>query len=262
MSKSSSCSDIRCLLEMDDRPLPAERGCAQSAVGIDGDRMPERGEKRGIVMRVGVAPAIRQIDSLAAAYSRAPRRFFVARHDRLGEPAGGATAAEDQSVRGEVGDSELARERRDDEVRRPGHEHRIDSGLAIRVDQLDRARKKMADQDALAIFLAQREQPVARDALEGLEQRDVQQPPIALLREVQAREARRESEQIADAPAPFAEVGEDEDGRMEQVEIDQRAVEIVEGGATLCGWSLGRVAVAMLSCDWKLTCQSSFGPKK
>ena len=51
---------------------------------------------------------------------------------------------------------------------------------------LDRARIQMADQDALAIFLAEREQPVARDALERLEQHGVQQPAIALLGDVQA----------------------------------------------------------------------------
>src|SRR5208282_896233 len=79
----------RGLLEMDHRPLPAERGCAQSAVGIDGHGMPESGEKRGVVMRVGVTPAIRQIDIAAGGVVRAPRRFFVAGHHGFGQPAGG-----------------------------------------------------------------------------------------------------------------------------------------------------------------------------
>ena len=161
---------IRCLLEMEHRPLPAERGRAQSAVGIDGDRMSERGQKGGVVMRVGVTPAIRQIDVVRGGVLRAPDRLFVARHDGFGQPAGGAAAAEDKSVRGEVGDAQMARQRRDDEIRRSGDQHRLDPGRAIRLDQFDRARKKMADQDALAIFLAQRKQPVARDALERLEQ--------------------------------------------------------------------------------------------
>ena len=55
---------------------------------------------------------------------------------------------------------------------------------------------KMADENALAIFLAERKQPVARDALERLEQHRVQQPPVALLRDVQARDSRGESEQV------------------------------------------------------------------
>src|SRR5271170_2369707 len=45
---------VRGLLEMDNRPLPAERRSAQPAVGVDGDRMSERGQKRSVVMRVGV----------------------------------------------------------------------------------------------------------------------------------------------------------------------------------------------------------------
>ena len=134
----------------------------------------------------------------------------------------------------------MPRERRDDEIRRSGDEHRLDPGLAIRLDQFDRARKQMADQDALAIFLAEREQPVARDALERLEQHGVQQSPIALLGDVQARDSRRESEQVRDAPAPFADVGERENRRVHQVQIDQRAVEIVKSGATLRG--LGALA--------------------
>src|SRR5271154_4565277 len=39
---------IRGLFEMEHGPLPAERGRAESAIGIDGNRMPERGEKRGV----------------------------------------------------------------------------------------------------------------------------------------------------------------------------------------------------------------------
>ena len=92
----------------------------------------------------------------------------------------------------------------------------------------------MAHQDALAIFLAQREQPIARDALEDREHRDVEQPPILLFRQIEARQAGREAQQIAGAPRPFTQVGEDEGGRMEQIEARQRAVEIVEARPT-CG---------------------------
>ena len=138
----------------------------------------------------------------------------------------------------------MTRERRHDEVRRSRYEHRLDPGLAIRLDQFHRARKKMADEDALAIFLAEREQAVARDALERLEQHGVQQTAVALLRDVQARDSRGESEQVRHAPAPFADVGEREDRRMHQVQIDQRPVEIVKCRPALLGpGSLGRVAV-------------------
>src|ERR1700735_2445455 len=53
---------VRGLLEMEHRPLPAERGGPQSAVGIDGDRMSECGQKRCVVVRVGVTPAVGEID--------------------------------------------------------------------------------------------------------------------------------------------------------------------------------------------------------
>src|SRR5271167_2464510 len=45
---------IRLLLEVEHRPLPAKRGGAQSVVGVYGDGMPQCGENRGVVMRIGV----------------------------------------------------------------------------------------------------------------------------------------------------------------------------------------------------------------
>src|ERR1700674_223051 len=117
----------------------------------------------------------------------------------------------------------------------------MQSGDAVGVEQLGRARIKMAHQDALAIFLAQREQPIARDALEDREHRNVEQPPILLFREVEAREAGRQTQQIAGAARPFAQVRQDEGSRMEKIEARQRAVEIVEGGRFA-----GSVTVAVL----------------
>ena len=87
----------------------------------------------------------------------------------------------------------------------------------------------MADEDAIAIFLAEREQAVARDALEYLEQDDVQQAAVALLGDIQTWDSRGESEQVSEAAGPFADVGEGENGGMHEVQIDERAVEIVEG---------------------------------
>src|ERR1700676_483248 len=49
---------VTIFFEMNDRPLPAHRGRTQPLVRIHRDRMPERGEKRQIVVRVGIAPAI------------------------------------------------------------------------------------------------------------------------------------------------------------------------------------------------------------
>src|ERR1700691_6138181 len=89
---------VRGLLEMNDRPLPAERGGAQPAVGIDGDGMPKRGEKRGVVMRIGVTPAIRQFHIVRGGVVRTPDRFLVARHHGFSQPAGRATAAEDDTA--------------------------------------------------------------------------------------------------------------------------------------------------------------------
>src|SRR5271155_2579537 len=73
---------VRGLLEMEHRPLPAERGCPQSAVGIDGDGMAECGKKRCVVVRVGVTPAIGEIDIAFGGVVRTPHRFFVARTHR------------------------------------------------------------------------------------------------------------------------------------------------------------------------------------
>src|SRR5580704_9051624 len=226
---------VRGLFEMEHRPLPAERSGPQSAVGIDGDGMSECGEKRCVVVRVGVTPAIGEIDIAFGGVVRTPHGFFIARHHRFGQTAGCAAAAENEAVRGEVGDAQMARQRRYDEIRRAGDEDWFDSGGAIRFDQFDRARKQVADEDAIAIFLAEREQAIARDALERLEQDGVQQAAIALLGDIQTRYSRRESEQVRDASGPFADVGESENGRMHEVQIDEGAVQIVEGGSALRG---------------------------
>src|SRR5271155_975700 len=89
---------VRGLFEMEYRPLPAERGCPQSAVGIDGDGMSEFGKKRGVVVRVGVTPAIGEIDIALGGVVRTPHRFFVARTHRLGQTTGCAAAAGDEAV--------------------------------------------------------------------------------------------------------------------------------------------------------------------
>src|SRR5271163_5150426 len=176
---------IRGLLEMEHRPLPAERGCPQSAVGIDGDGMSDCGEKRGVVVRVGVTPAISQIDIALGGVVRTPHGFFVARHDRFGQTARRAAAAEDEAIRREVGDAQMTRQRRHDEIRRAGDEDWLDSGGAIGFDQFNGARKQVADEDAIAIFLAEREKAVARYALERFEQDGVQQAAVALLGDIQ-----------------------------------------------------------------------------
>src|SRR5271163_646293 len=117
---------IRGLLEMEHRPLPAERGCPQSAVGIDGDGMSECGKKRGVVVRVGVTPTIGEIDIAFGGVVGTPHGFLIPRHHRLGQTAGCSAAAEDEAVRGEVGDAKMARERRHDEIRRTGDENWLD----------------------------------------------------------------------------------------------------------------------------------------
>src|SRR5271154_1723909 len=240
---------VRGLLEMEHRPLPAERGCPQSTVGIDGDRMSECGKKGCVVVRVGVTPAIGEIDIAFGGGVRTPHGFFVARHHRLGQTTGCAAAAEDEAIRREVGDAKMTRERRHDEIRRAGDEARLDSGGAIGFDQFNGARKQVANEDAIAIFLAEREQAVARYALERFEQDGVQQAAVALLGDIQTRDSRGESEQVRDASGPFADVGESENGGMHEVKIDQGAVEIVEGGTALRGLGGVRVGRFLMSIN-------------
>src|SRR5271154_70405 len=119
---------IRGLLEMEHRPLPAERGCPQSAVGIDGDGMSECGKKRGVVVRVGVTPTIGEIDIAFGGVVGTPHGFLIPRHHRLGQTAGCSAAAEDEAVRGEVGDPKMTPQRLHDEIRGAGDEDRLASG--------------------------------------------------------------------------------------------------------------------------------------
>src|SRR5260370_38851097 len=128
--------------------------------------MPQCGEKGRVVVRIGITPTIGEIDIPLGGILRAPDGLLIAGHHRRRETARGQTAAEDESVTGEVRDFEMTREWRHDEIGRAGYQHRYDSGGSIRLDQLDRTRIHVANQEALAIFLAEREQTIARDALE------------------------------------------------------------------------------------------------
>src|SRR5260370_15602065 len=101
--------------------------------------MAQRGKKGCVVVRIGITPTIGEIDIPLGGILRAPDRLLIGGHHRRRETARGETAAEDESVTGEVCDSEMPRERRDDEIRRTGYQHGPDSGGAIRLDQLDRS---------------------------------------------------------------------------------------------------------------------------
>src|SRR5260370_9254945 len=156
----------RSFLETNHGPWSIGRGRAQPSIGIDGYRMAQRGKKGCVVVRIGITPTIGEIDIPLGGILRAPDGLLIAGHHRRREAAGGQSAAVNESVTGEVRDFEMTREWRHDEIGRSGYQHRYDSGGSIRLDHLDPPPVTVANQDALAIFLAEREQTIARDALE------------------------------------------------------------------------------------------------
>src|SRR5215813_9607738 len=93
-----------------DWPLAAHRGCTQLAIGIHCYRMPERNEKRQIIVRIRVAPALAQIEVVLGGETRAPAGLFVRGHNRWRQPAGGAGMRDDQSISCKVCNLELTSE--------------------------------------------------------------------------------------------------------------------------------------------------------
>ncbi len=86
-------------------------------------------------------------------------------------------------------------------------------------------------QHTIAVLLAQDGQPVARDAFEDFEHRDVEQAPVVALGGVQARQAQRECRQVGQPPLPLRHIGQHIGGGMQQVDVHQGAVKVVEGRA-------------------------------
>src|SRR5206468_10344190 len=82
--------------------------------------------------------------------------------------------------------------------------------------------------DAFAVFLAQGEEAVSGDALQRFEQYLIQQAPVVLFGAIKLRSAGGEGENRTNTPAPFAEVAQNEQRGVHQIEVGEGAVEIVK----------------------------------
>src|SRR6266851_5232385 len=78
-------------LEADNRPLP---------IGRRG--MPECGKKSRVVVRIGVAPALTEVDIALGRILCAPHSLLIGRHHRRRQPASRKTAAVHESICREV----------------------------------------------------------------------------------------------------------------------------------------------------------------
>src|SRR5229473_2904668 len=88
--------------EMQNRPLPAERGRGEPPIRIHRHWMAERGEEGQIVMGIGIPPASREIELTSRTVFRAPARLFVAGHHRRPQATGCATPTVREPIRGVV----------------------------------------------------------------------------------------------------------------------------------------------------------------
>src|SRR5260370_30216028 len=86
--------------ETQNRPMAGVRGRQQFTVGIYRHRMTDGGEKRQVVMRIGISPACAEVKSRGSRILCAPTRLFVTRHHGLTQASSGAAAAEDEPVGG------------------------------------------------------------------------------------------------------------------------------------------------------------------
>src|SRR5215831_9302427 len=100
-----------------DRPVATQRGCTQLAIGIHCHGVPERNQKRQIIVRIRVAPALAQIEVVLDGETQAPLGLFVRGHDGLRQSAGGARLRDDQTISCEIPNLKLTAKWRHDEVR-------------------------------------------------------------------------------------------------------------------------------------------------